>query len=150
MTELFSEFDINNVVATCNQRGAPYGLHFGNLRHLSNSRLALEAAEFARDYGKYDIFHHAVFKAYFTNLEDIGDHNVLHRIARTCGIDPTKLQTALDEKRYSRHITNGSKLAQEAQVTAIPTFVIEGKQSITGAVHEDRLRSILETERKNS
>ena len=43
------------------QRGKEFGIIFGNRTVLSNSRLALEASEYARDMGKYESFHEAMF-----------------------------------------------------------------------------------------
>ncbi len=66
MTERFNQFDIDQAVITCNQRGKPYGIAFGDMALLSNTRLSLEAAEYAREHGAYHAFHDAVFKAGFT------------------------------------------------------------------------------------
>jgi len=34
--------------------------------NISNSRLSLEAGEFAKEQGRFDKFHHAVFETYFS------------------------------------------------------------------------------------
>jgi predicted DsbA family dithiol-disulfide isomerase len=46
--------------------GAPFGLNFQKIVNISNSRLPLEAGEFAKEQGRFDQFHHAVFQAYFS------------------------------------------------------------------------------------
>ena len=143
MTELFNRYDIDQVTRTCNQRGAPYGIRFGKLTRLSNSHLALEAAEFARDAGMYDDFHNRMFKAYFTDGRDIGDRDVILDEAARSGLDVQELKIALDENRYAGRVEDGSRAARAAGVTAIPTFLIEGQPPITGAVHEDIIRKAL-------
>ena len=144
MTELFNRFDIDQVLETCNQRGRPYGIRFGELARLSNSNLALQAAEFARDNGVFDPFHTRLFTAYFTDGKDIGDRRVILVEADGCGLDVTELAAALEERRYAGRVAEGSVRARAAMVTAIPTFVIEGVPTITGAVNETVFRRALE------
>ncbi len=144
MTELFNQFDIDQVTMACREKGGRYGVEFGDLRWLSNTHLALEAAEYAREKGRYDEFHHNVFKAYFTDGRDIGDMKVLAEIAAQSGVDPTEMQASLDGKVYSEKVAQGSVEARAAGVTAIPTFVIEGGEKITGAVNEQRFREVLQ------
>ncbi len=87
LAEVFDPFDIEQVTFECRRRGEPYGLAFGELTWLSNTRMALEVAEFARDVGRFEAFHHAMFKAYFTDGRDIGDRAVIRSVAEECGLD---------------------------------------------------------------
>lgn len=144
MTELFNRFDIEQVTQTCNQRGQPYGIRFGEMRRLSNSNLALQAAEFARDHGAEDDFHTRMFTAYFTHGKDIGDLELVLAEAKECGLDTAELRAALTEGRYAKRVAEGSARARFAGVTAIPTFVMEGVPPITGAVNETLFRRALE------
>lgn len=148
MTELFSQFDIDNVTQTLRQRGKPYGIEFGDMHWLSNSRLALEAAEFARDHDNYHAMHMALFKAYFTDGQNIGNMDVLKAVAGECGLNPDAMAAALKEGRYSDRVADGSVLARQAGVTAVPTFVIEGQPAITGAVNEVVFREALQAAAK--
>src|ERR1700709_2387264 len=52
------------------------------------SRKAFETAFFARESGRFDVVHRAIFKAYFAAARDIGGTDALLDIAATCGIDP--------------------------------------------------------------
>lgn len=136
---------MDHVLTVCRQRTEQYGLRFGERPWLSNSRLSLEAGEFAREHGRYDAFHHNIFKAYFSDGEDIGDMNVLLEVAKHSGLDPKELEEALDEGRYSVQVSQGSDEARKAGVTAVPTFIIEGHPPITGAIHEDKFREVLQS-----
>jgi predicted DsbA family dithiol-disulfide isomerase len=140
MDELFDRFDIDQVTMTCNRRGEPYGIRFTEMTLLSNSRLALEAAEFARDAGRYRAFHERMFRACFTEGRNIGDMNVILDVAGNSGLDATALTDALADRRYGQRVEDGSRRAREAGVTAIPTFIIEGQPAVTGAVNESILR----------
>lgn len=130
---------------TCRQRGEPYGVHFGDLKWLSNSRLSLEAAEFARKQGMYDDFHHAVFTAYFTDGLDIGNKNVLLEIGERLGLDRVALDDALESGEFAEAVRQGSEEAKRLGVTAVPSFFIEDLSAITGAVAEERFREALKS-----
>lgn len=144
MTECFNQFDIDQASITCNQRGKPYGIIFGDMALLSNTRLSLEAAEYAREHGAYHVFHNAVFKACFTDGENIGDMDVLLDVGESCGLDRAGLQASLEEHQYAEFVAQGSEAARSAGVTALPMFIIEGLPPITGAVHESIFRKALQ------
>ena len=144
MTDLFNRFDIDDMTNVLRQRGRPYGIKFGDMHRLSNSRPALETGEFARDHGDYHRVHMALFKAYFTDGRDIGNRAVLTSVAVDCDLDPDELMTALDEGRYTERVRRGSEAAHRAGVTAVPTFVIKGRPAITGAVNEAVFREALQ------
>jgi len=145
ITELFSQWDVDHVLTVCRQRGDPYGIRFGERPWLSNSRLALEAAEFARAKGCYQPLHNALFKAYFSDGEDIGDMAVLLELASNNGLSADELEAALDEGRYSIQVTEGSVEAKRLGVTAVPSFFIEDLPVITGAVSESTFRKALQS-----
>ncbi len=142
--DFIDPFDLEQVVMTCNQRGAPYGIEFNEITVLANSRLALEAAEFAREAGSFPVFHDQMFRAYFTHGRNIGDMAVVLDVAAECGLDVHALKEALEDHRYSPKIEEGIAMAKAAGVTAIPTFLIEGQLPITGAVNDDLLRRALQ------
>jgi len=126
--------------------GAPYGIEFGRVNLLPNSRLALAAGEFARDQDRYEALHHRLFKAYFTDTRDIGRLDVLLEEAENTGLDPGALEEALRERRYESRLDQARQEAQRLGVHAIPTFFINGvKTRIVGAqpleVFQKTLRS---------
>ena len=76
------------------ERGEKMGVRFGPQPLMSNSRLAMQGGEFAKDHGKYDVYHEAVFRAFFTDCKDIGDRSVILEIAGEVGLDATALDAA--------------------------------------------------------
>jgi predicted DsbA family dithiol-disulfide isomerase len=150
LDDLFDRFDIDQVTMTCNRRGGPYGIGFTRMTLLANSRLALEAAEFARDAGRFHDFHGRMFRAGFTEGRNIGDMAVVLDVAGRSGLDPAGLKEALADHRYAARVADGSRRAGEAGVTALPTFLVEGRPRITGAVDESVLRQALEAALKTA
>ena len=150
LDDLVDRFDLDNVIMTCNQRGEPYGIRFARAEMLFNSRLSLEAAEFARDAGCYHDFHGRMFRAGFTDGRNIGDMEVVLDVAARTGLELEPLKAALADHRYADRVADGSKKAREAGVTALPTFIVEGQPRITGAVDESVLRQALQTARETA
>ena len=103
------------------------GVHFGELSLLSNSRMALEASEYARDAGCFDSFHDRIFRAYFTETRDIGDVDVLLELAQEEDLDTADLRVALQEGRYTSRLNETRREGQQLGINAVPTFIINGK-----------------------
>jgi predicted DsbA family dithiol-disulfide isomerase len=95
----------------------------------ANSRLALEASEFAREAGAaaFDRFHRAVFRAYFEDGRNIGDREVLVDIARAAGLDGDALLSALTDRRYRAVVDEGIQWAAASGLTSTPTFIFDDR-----------------------
>lgn len=116
------------------QRAAGLGITFTRGRtRTSNSHLALEAAEFAGEHGDAWRFHRAMFKAYFEDLEDIGDLDTVIRVGVEAGLPEEELRAALTTGRYRETVDEGIRWAQQVGVTAVPTFVLGEQYGIVGA-----------------
>ena len=109
------------------------GIVMRPLSLIPNSRLALEAAEFARAAGFFDAFHHALFAALFGHDENIGDIQVLVRLAEETGMDGGALETALRDRRYRRQVDEKTVWAQERGISGTPTFVFDDRFDVVGA-----------------
>lgn len=145
MDELFPNRDVKAMNENLRRQGAPFGLYFIERVRLSNSRLALEAGEFARETGRFDLFHRAVFAAYFAEGQDIGDHSVILKIAAKCGLDVALLSDALKQGRYIHRLASNQLKAQQLGIRSVPTFLINGQERIVGAQAIERFRESLRT-----
>ena len=115
------------------QRGKEFGIVFGDRTLLSNSRLALEAAEYARDMGKFESFHETIFRYYFTEAYDIGSIDVIKSVAIEIGLNTDDTMKAISEKRYRSVLDEARKEGEKINLTGVPTFIINGKYKIVGA-----------------
>ena len=126
-------------------RGESLGIHYSRGRTItSNSHLALEAAEFALEYGDPWRFHHRLFKAYFDDLEDIGQVDRVVRAGAEAGLDEKSLRAALEERRYRERVDEGIAWSRSIGVTAIPTFVVNDQYAVVGAQPLEVFRSVME------
>lgn len=103
----------------------------------------MEAAEFARDAGKHGEFHREVLAAYFGCSEDIGDVDVLARVAEGIGLDPDDLRAALAGGAYAPRRQAAEVEARRLGVTAVPTYVFSGGTWVVGAQPLDQFRRLL-------
>ena len=146
LTKLFPGVDLKDRYAKLNQAAARFGLFFRERTRLSNSRLALEASEFARDQGSHHSFHTRVFRAYFTELRDIGNLELLLRLADEDGLDRDELLTALQERRYTARLDQAKLEAQRHGVNAAQTFIVNRRNKIVGAQSVEFFREQLRRE----
>jgi predicted DsbA family dithiol-disulfide isomerase len=118
----FPGVDVDGMMAHLNNSGAPYGIRFGNLQRLSNSKLALQAGEFARDQGMFHEFHDRLFRAYFTEVLDIGRMDVLLGLSEETGLNTDDLKSALGNGKYLPRLAEAAQEARKQDVVAIPAF----------------------------
>lgn len=109
---------------------------------LSNSRLALEAAEFAKAVGRDEAFEERVYRAYFQEGLNIGDQGVLANLGAEVGIDRDEMNLVLESNRYTLTLQNNAYVAHEREVNGVPTFFI-GEYPLVGAQSEDVMRRVL-------
>jgi predicted DsbA family dithiol-disulfide isomerase len=122
--------------------GETVGLEMKAPTILANSRLALEAAEFAGELGSAEAFEERVYRAYFTENLNIGNQEILGEIASDVGLDRHELEHALASNRYSARLKDSALLAQQRSVDGVPTFFV-GEYPLVGAQSEDVMRQIL-------
>jgi predicted DsbA family dithiol-disulfide isomerase len=125
------------------RRCVELGLHFEPPTLLSNSRLAVEAAEFARENGRHAEFHREVLTAYFGRAEDIGDVEVLAGTATAVGLDAEALRAALAAGAYAPQRVAVEAEARSLGITGVPTFIFEGGAKVVGAQPLDHFRRLL-------
>jgi predicted DsbA family dithiol-disulfide isomerase len=109
------------------------GITMRELSVIPNSRLALEAAEFARDAHCFGAFHRALFAALFERDQNIGELQVLLRLAEDAGMDGEALKEALTTHRYRERVYERIDWARERGITSTPTFIFDDRFELVGA-----------------
>ena len=148
LSERFKGHDLSSFYEQLCARGLEVGVVFSNPKLLSNSRLALMAAEFARDQGMYDSFHENIFHAYFTEGLDIGNLDVIAAVAGKSGLDEQETRSAVLDSRYKSRLDDARKEGQLLGLTGIPLFIVENKYKIVGAQPIEVFRNLLKKELK--
>jgi predicted DsbA family dithiol-disulfide isomerase len=143
LSELFPQPDIDRMMGHLRAMGASFGITFVDRPFLSNSRPALIAAVLAREQGRFQPVHDAIFSAYFSHGLDIGDLDVLSGIMQDAGLDAEPLKGAAASAAYASRLLQAQEEATQAGVTGVPTFVIAGRRTIVGAQPLDVFRKII-------
>jgi len=125
------------------QRGKEFGIVFTDRIILSNSHLALEASEYARDMGKYEAFHDHIFHAYFTEALDIGNVEILSMVAVRSGLDAVDMMNALKDHTFRLRLDEAKREGKRINLTGVPTFIINGQYKIVGAQPVDVFSELL-------
>jgi predicted DsbA family dithiol-disulfide isomerase len=112
---------------------------------LANSKLSLAANEFAKEKGKFNEFHEAIFKANFEDGENIGDINVLLTIAQNIGLNKKELSQYLKDQENLNAIDESSAQAKKLGITGVPSFIINNKM-VVGAQSSEVLKEFIENE----
>lgn len=133
LSKRFGEDGLKMMALSLKKAGKPLGIQFGNLSWLSNSRIALESSEYAKDMGKFQEFHEKVFHAYFAEGRDIGNMDVILEAADSIGLNREGLKGALKKGIYRGRLEEAQIDAERRRINSTPTFIINDEHKIVGS-----------------
>ena len=146
LTEHLPHINWDELYENLRRSGARFDIIFSDVTLLSNSRMSLEAGEFARDHGMFERFHEQIFYTYFTETKNIGNIETIMEAAENTGLDSHEMQQALNNRKYLPRLEQSAMDARNNNITSVPTFIIEDKHIITGAqpveVFRDALKNL--------
>ncbi len=117
------------------------GLEYGNRSMTYNTRLAQELAAWAVERGKHGI-HDALFRAYFVDAVNVGEPDVLVRIATDLGLPADEARRTLEEHEYAPTVDRDWAYARELGVTGVPTYIAD-ERGIVGAQPYELLEKLV-------
>jgi predicted DsbA family dithiol-disulfide isomerase len=123
---------------------ASVGLTMRQRDVIINSRRALGAAEFARERGRFDEMHHALFKAHWEGTGKLEDVDDLVRIGSGAGLDAEELRHAIETDQYAEVIDENRRLATSVGIDAIPAHVFGRRYLVMGAQPYEVLKEVVE------
>ncbi|HEX8043562.1 DsbA family oxidoreductase [Candidatus Deferrimicrobium sp.] len=122
--------------------GNAEGIVFSERTFTTNSHKALLLAEAAKEDGP-DIFeslNEGLFRAYFTDGRNIGNPRVLGEVAEAAGVPASRIRQAWSDAAYEERLSRDHAAASGIGITGIPTFIVDGRWIIEGAVPIEMLR----------
>ncbi len=120
-----------------------YGMDFVSTARIYNTRLAHEATEYAREHGRANEFHAAVFRKVYAEGRDISRWDVLGPAAQAAGLDPDEMQRLVESGKYTAEVAGQVQQAYQLGVSGVPTYVINGRYAIVGAQPYEVFKSAL-------
>jgi predicted DsbA family dithiol-disulfide isomerase len=92
--------------------------------------------------GVGDLFHHAVYRAYFVDGINIALIDELVAIAESIGLPADEARKVVETGSFAAAVDADWQLSRELRVTAVPTHLYEGKRLAGFASYEDFERLI--------
>ncbi|MEE1784187.1 DsbA family oxidoreductase [Streptomyces sp. SP17BM10] len=86
----------------------------------------------------------ALLKAHFTDGVDVGDRAALTDVAVAAGLERERVAAYLAGDEGSAEVRAQLAEARELGITAVPTFVFEGKWAVQGGQEAETFRQVLE------
>ena len=101
--------------------------------HISNSRRALEATEYAKSQGMGEEFHRAVFHKLYGEGQDISQWDVLRAAAGEVGLNADSMQSEIESGKYSAYLEAQLAKTLSLGITGVPTYILNDTHRIVGA-----------------
>lgn len=121
-----------------------YGLELNVGPFGINSRPALVGAKFAEAHGVGEVYHDAVFRAYWQEAQNIEDLDVLAGLATAVGLDRDEFLAALDNPTYQQEMLGDVQQAFQYGLSGVPALVYNNKYLVSGAQPYELLAQVAE------
>ena len=112
---------------------------------VTNSRLCLEGAEFAKEKNRFMEFHKACYAAYFGEGKNIGLLETVLEAGERAGLCPEELSESLRKGSFSEKIEKNMESARENEVFGVPTLYL-GELRIHGIQPVESYRQLIARE----
>lgn len=110
------------------------------------THLAFEGYQYAKEHGLGEKYTDRMFRAFFQEELNIGEVDVLTKLAQEIGLNATAFREALESRKYKEAHQKALQHAyQEVGIQAVPSFLI-GDKMVRGLLREEDLRRLIELE----
>jgi predicted DsbA family dithiol-disulfide isomerase len=120
---------------------AQVGLEFHpeRIKRTPNTIAAHRLIWFAGQNGVQDATMEIVFRAYFIEAQDVGQHSVLADCAAAAGLDRDQVMEFLTSGLADKEMRAADQAAREAGVNGVPSFFLDGYSLFSGAQPHDAM-----------
>lgn len=109
------------------------------------TRLAFEGMFFAREEGEEARYSDLTYRAYFEEEQDIGELDVLCRIADRAGLDAGRFRQALEAGTYTEQVREAVAYSRnELKVTGVPSIYLNGESISVETYTKEEMIEILQ------
>jgi predicted DsbA family dithiol-disulfide isomerase len=134
---------IDNVTQVAAGEGLDFHLQTAQRANTRDAHRLLWYAEQHGPPGAQEDLKERLLSAYFTRGLHVGDIGVLVAEAEAAGLDPEAVRHLLDSDEGRVEVEEQLAFAAEAGITAVPTYVLDGRWSIPGAQDPDVFVQVL-------
>lgn len=131
--------------------GKEYGINFQFEQAKSfNTGDVHRLIHWAKKEDKANELKEKLMHTYFTNGVDLNDVNNILTLVAEIGLDTSKARSVLQGTEYQTEVENDIRKGREIGITGVPYFLINGKQSISGAQRDEVFIKALSSALQNS
>jgi len=133
------------MLATTTATAASEGLEYHFERALpANTLDAHQVVHLAGQRGVQDAVEERLMRAYFTEGEALGDHEVLVRLGAEAGLDAEEVRAVLAEGRFVDAVRSDEAEAAALGARGVPFFVVDRRYGVSGAQPAEQFLAVLE------
>jgi predicted DsbA family dithiol-disulfide isomerase len=125
-------YDLAAAQARLRAVAAQENLPYSDRTMTYNSRLAQELGKWADTQEGGDVLHMALFQAFFVDLENLSDPEVLLKIVASAGLSVEEAREVLEQRTFKPQVDQDWMRSAQYGVTGVPTFVA-GNYKVVGA-----------------
>lgn len=124
-----------------NAENIPY--RFDAVTHRPNSFDAHRLVRWAQGQGKGGAAKEALFRAYFNEARDVGDHGVLVEIARSIDLDPDIVADLLATGADTEAVRAEADGFRQMGISGVPTYIANRRVAVQGAESAEKLAKFI-------
>ena len=84
----------------------------------------------------------SLFRAYFSENQELADKDLLQKIGEDCGLDVAEVKEVLDSDKYQDEVILDEREASRYGIHAVPFFVV-GQYGISGAQSVEDMKATI-------
>ncbi len=127
-----SETELAGNQARIRERGAELGFTFAARKRVHNTFDAHRLLHWAGIEGKQLALKHALLRAYFTDGENVSDHDTLLRIAGDVGLSTDRTRAILGSDEYASDVRVAEQFYLDNGIQGVPAVIIDQHHLISG------------------
>tara|TARA_B100000686_G_scaffold143292_1_gene150803 strand:- start:1697 stop:2329 length:633 start_codon:yes stop_codon:yes gene_type:complete len=118
---------------------------FKKINIMPNSLYAHILIEYSKEFNIQNKITNELFKSFFINGENIGDTNVLNKIAKINNLENFNIKRLIDKTDIALRVKNSDIESRAKGVSGVPFFIINEIYAISGAQESEVFEKIFET-----
>lgn len=131
----------NSVYPMAERMGVP--IRLPRVSPQPHTASAFEGYQFAKEHGKGNEYNDRMFRAFFQEEQDIGNLDVLAKLAGEIGLNEADFRKALESHKYRQVHQEALRQAEEMGIEAVPIYLI-GNQVLQGVQSRAALERAIE------
>jgi predicted DsbA family dithiol-disulfide isomerase len=119
-------------------------INFDKVAHIPNTLRAHRLARLAATTNAQNFIAESLFQANFTDGEDIGDVDVLCRIAVNAGFDADQVRAFLESDTGDSEVLQEEQMVRQMGVKGVPFMVLNRQVPVSGAAGVETFKTALD------